>query len=102
MSTATRSAACNANHRLLVTQITEGRGRSVYHQAINGKSPNNQGRSHRTGLLISVATDVRHGRVLDRVTMPCMATGILLNTLFTGWLGTGVISIMRAFAGGGL
>jgi prepilin peptidase CpaA len=42
------------------------------------------------GLLVSVATDVRQGKVFDRVTMPCVAAGILLNTLFTGWIGTGV------------
>jgi prepilin peptidase CpaA len=40
------------------------------------------------GLAISVATDLREGRVFDRVTLPCMAAGVLLNTLFAGLAGS--------------
>ena len=34
-------------------------------------------------------TDLRHGKVFDRVTLPCMMAGVLLNTLFAGLTGTG-------------
>lgn len=42
------------------------------------------------GLGVSVITDLRSGKVYDRVTLPCMALGVLLNTWLYGWVGAGL------------
>ena len=38
-------------------------------------------------LIISVFTDVRHGKILNAVTLPAAVLGIVLNTLDKGWPG---------------
>lgn len=39
------------------------------------------------GLLISVVTDVRLGKIFDRVTVPCLLVGLFLNSMASGWAG---------------
>lgn len=42
------------------------------------------------GLAVAVVTDVRLGKIFDRVTFPCIAAGLLLHTLFGGGAGAAV------------
>lgn len=39
-------------------------------------------------LLIATYTDLRDGKVYNKLTFPCIIGGFLLNTLFSGWVGS--------------
>ena len=52
------------------------------------------------GLAAAVFTDLREGKVFDRVTLPSMAAGVLLNTLFMGLVGSGISAAGMATSAG--
>jgi prepilin peptidase CpaA len=52
------------------------------------------------GLAAAVVTDLRVGKVFDRVTLPCLAAGVLLNTLALGLSGTAISAAGMATAVG--